>query len=104
METRIVLVTTPSEEIASQIATTLVTETLAACVNIVPNIRSIYSWQGKIEDEKECLMLIKTTLNKITDLEHRLHEIHPYETPEFIALLPDAISKGYESWLLSTLK
>jgi periplasmic divalent cation tolerance protein len=93
------LVTTPSEEAAAKIARALVEESLAACVNIVPAVRSIYRWQGKIEDDAEALMVIKTRRARFPALEARVRELHSYTTPEIIALPLDAGSEPYLSWL-----
>lgn len=91
--------TTDSEEEASTIAKTLVEENLAACVNIVSNLRSVYRWSGKICDEKEFLLIIKTASTNCEQLKNRLKELHHYEVPELIFLpivdgLPD-----YLDWL-----
>ena len=82
---RLVIATAPGAE-APRLARNLVEERLAACVNIVPKVRSIYYWEGKIEDEEEALMLIKTTGEKMDSLTKRLKEMHPYDVPEIIAL------------------
>lgn len=91
-----VFVTTPSEKVAEDIAKLLVQEGLAACVNIVREVRSIYKWQGRIEDEKEVLMVIKTRSSLFDRLKERVKQIHPYSVPEVIAL---PIEKGIEPYL-----
>ena len=73
----VVLITAPNEDDAAQLANDLVASRLAACVNIINNIRSIYRWQGKIEDESEVLMLVKTRKEHFKDLEKRVRELHP---------------------------
>lgn len=80
------LSTCPDAEAAARIARVLVEEHLAACVNRVPGIASTYCWQGKIHDDNEVLLLIKTTRERFDALRTRLVELHPYELPELIAL------------------
>ncbi len=82
---RLTIATAPSDA-APELAKKLVEERLAACVNIVPKVRSIYYWEGKIEDDQEALMLIKTTSEKMDSLTMRLKELHPHDVPEIIAL------------------
>jgi len=91
-----VLVTAPNEEEAAGIAKALVAERLAACANIVSNVRSIYRWEGKVQDDPEVLMVIKTRRELFDKLEKRVRELHPYEVPEVIAL---DITKGSEPYL-----
>lgn len=81
-----VFCTVPDESVALQLAEMLVGARLAACVNLVPGLRSIYRWRGKIEDDAELLLLIKTTPDRFAELRQRLVETHPYEVPEVIAL------------------
>ena len=77
----------------------LVESRLAACVNILPNALSIYRWENKIEEQAEVLMLIKTTKAQLKELEHRVHQIHPYQLPEFIVLDPTTVSEKYRDWV-----
>ena len=95
----IVLVTTANAEEASRIAEVLVSERLAACVNIVPGIESIYRWEGKVTRDHESLMIIKTTGERYDELEHRVKELHGYSTPEVIAFKIDRGSEQYLKWL-----
>ena len=95
----IVLVTTSSAEEASRIGDVLVSERLAACVNIVPGIESIYRWEGKVTRDHESLMIIKTTAERYEDLERRIKELHSYSTPEVIALKIERGSEQYLNWL-----
>ncbi|MBX7136678.1 MAG: divalent-cation tolerance protein CutA [Oligoflexia bacterium] len=101
MNARLALVTCPNETKAREIAQELVQNGLAACVNILPGIVSIYRWKGSVETESECLMVIKTTKAKTTALEARILELHPYENPEFLALSPEYVTPKYLSWLES---
>ena len=95
----VVLITAPNEDDAAKMANDLVVSGLAACVNIIRNIRSIYRWQGKIEDEGEVLMLVKTRKERFKDLEKRVRELHPYTVPEIIALPIIEGFEGYLGWL-----
>ena len=100
---RIVLCTAGSEDEARKIARHLVEQRLAACVNTIPRIESIYRWQGKVEDSTETMLLIKTCVEQLAALEARLHALHSYETPEFLVLGVDAGSAGYLDWLMASL-
>lgn len=95
----VVFVTASSEDEAAKMAKVLVEETLAGCVNIVRGVRSIYSWQGKIEDESEALLVIKTRQELYGALEEKVREMHSYEVPEVIAFPIVEGSKGYLDWL-----
>ncbi len=96
---RLVLVTAGSEDEAAKIAKALVEERLAACANIVPNIRSIYRWEGKVQDEAEALLIIKTSETSLPALEERVRALHSYGVPEVIALKLDQGSAPYLNWL-----
>lgn len=99
MEAIVVYITAPNEEEAAKIARTLVSEKLAGCVNIVKGIRSIYSWQGKIEDDSEALMICKTQKHLFDSLKKRVKELHSYTVPEVIAIPIVTGSEDYLSWL-----
>ena len=99
MENIVVFITAPDEEMAARIAKALVGETLAACVNIVRGVRSIYSWQGNIEDEAEVLLIAKTKKGLFEKLSRRVKELHSYQTPEIIALPITAGLPEYIDWL-----
>jgi periplasmic divalent cation tolerance protein len=99
----VVLCTCPNEDTAKTIAEALVTEHLAACVNRMPGVRSTYRWQGRVEDEPEVLLLIKTVGRRFDALELRLKALHPYEVPEIIALPVVAGSAQYLSWWMESL-
>lgn len=99
MEFIVVYVTAQNEEEAAKIAKTLVAEKLAACVNIVKSIRSIYSWEGKIEDDSEVLMIAKTRKELFGWLKDRVKELHSYTVPEIIALPIIDSSEDYLNWI-----
>ena len=93
---RIVLVSVPSKESALHIARRLVEQKLAACVNIIPGIKSVYRWQGKIEEDSELLLIIKTSSTRYKELQESVVHLHPYDTPEVISL---GITEGFEKYL-----
>ncbi len=95
----LVLVTCGSEEEASKIAHSLVEEHLAACVNILSPIRSIYRWEGKVCDGKEWLLMIKTQKRRFKELEKKVKSLHSYSVPEIIALPITQGSSSYLQWL-----
>ena len=97
--TLLVFCTCESQAQAEAIADTLVEERLAACVNILPSIRSVYRWQGKIEHAVEVLLLIKTTEARFTAVRDRIPELHSYDTPEVIAVPISAGSEKYLAWI-----
>ena len=97
MEPVVVLCTFPDLEQARQIGAALVERQVAACVNLLPGVESIYRWEGKVERAGEVLALIKTT--RYPDLEAAIRELHPYEVPEILALPVAAGSEGYLKWL-----
>ena len=78
--------TTGSIEDANKIAHSLVEEKLVACVNIIPKIESVYRWQGKIEEDSECILIAKTTDKKVDKTIQRIKELHPYDLPDIIVL------------------
>lgn len=95
----IVLVTTPNSDEANRIANALVSKQLAACVNIVPAIESIYRWEGRVTSDSEALMIIKTTDDRYVDVESRVKELHSYSTPEIVAIPIVRGSQEYLDWL-----
>jgi periplasmic divalent cation tolerance protein len=95
----IVLCTMPPGEPAEQMARTLVAERLAACVNLITGVRSLYSWQGQLCDDAEVLALIKTTRAGFETLRARLAALHPYDCPEIVALPVQAGHEPYLAWL-----
>jgi len=94
----VVFVTAPENE-APALAKTLVEERLVACVNLVPGLRSIYWWQGKVEDEPEVLCIMKTRSNLFESLSDRVRELHSYEVEEIIALPILAGNLPYLDWI-----
>ncbi|HVP56287.1 MAG TPA: divalent-cation tolerance protein CutA [Candidatus Eisenbacteria bacterium] len=98
-EARIVLTTVGVMEKAEQIATALVERRLAACVNIIGPIRSVYRWKGNVEREQEYLLLIKTTAERATALATAFAELHAYELPERVELAIEGGSVAYLEWL-----
>ncbi len=101
---RIVLSTAGSEDEARKIASHLVERRLAACVNIVPQMESIYRWQGKVESSREWLLLIKTDAEHFPAVRDAIRELHSYELPECIALHIEDGSSEYLDWLANSLK
>ncbi len=102
--TRIVLVTCPSLALARKIARAVVKKRLAACVNVVHSpVESFYAWKGKLEQAREYLLVIKTTMKRLAELEREVKRLHTYEVPEFIALPITAGSAEYLSWLLESV-
>jgi periplasmic divalent cation tolerance protein len=100
----VVLVTCGSEEEALKIANALIEEHLAACTNLVSPIRSIYRWEGKIWDEKECLLIIKTQKQRFEELEKKVKSLHSYSVPEIISLPIVEGSSSYLNWLVEMTK
>ena len=100
---RIVFSTASSEEEARKIARHLVGHQLAACVNIVPHIESIYRWQGKVESNREWLILIKSTADRFPAIRDAIRELHSYDLPECIAVSIDDGSSEYLNWIADTL-
>jgi len=95
----VILVTASSEEEAKKIAFSLVEKRVAACVNLIKDIESIYRWKGKISDEKEVLILIKTRKKLYKSVEEEIKKLHSYEVPEIIALPIISGSKDYLYWM-----
>ena len=96
-----VLITAPDEQTALALARALVEARLAACVNLVPGVRSVYRWQGVVQDDGEILMIAKTRRARLVELQRRVHELHPYDVPEVIALPVGGGSEAYLGWIVS---
>ncbi|MGA2535775.1 MAG: divalent-cation tolerance protein CutA [Terracidiphilus sp.] len=103
-QARIVLTTAGNAEEASRLGRTLVEERLAACATVIPAVESIYHWQGRIESAAETMLLLKTGADQLAALEARLHELHSYQTPEFLVLGVEAVSRAYFEWLRASLR
>jgi len=99
----IVLTTTSSTEEAESLATGLVESRLAACVQILPKMTSVYAWEGKVEKESEHLLLIKTLPEKYKAVEKYILDRHSYDTPEIVAIDAEKVSDGYLKWLTDYL-
>lgn len=97
---RVVLTTFANAEDAAKAVRLLVDEQVIACGTILPGARSIYRWKAAIEDSEEAVVLLKTSAERFPVLEERLRAIHPYETPEIVALDPAAVSKEYANWVI----
>ena len=95
----LVFITTSNEEEAAKIAHSLVEKRLAGCVNIIRNLRSIYRWKGKVEDDAEVLMIAKTKRRLFDQLMHKVKELHSYAVPEIIAIPFTEGSEDYLDWL-----
>jgi len=99
----LVLTTTGSDTEARKIADALVERRLAACVNIVPKIRSVYRWKGKVETAEEFLLVIKTTRSQEQDVQSAIRELHSYELPECIVVSIEGGSKEYLNWITESV-
>ncbi len=100
---RIVVTTVDSPEEAARLGQTMIEERLAACATILPGAHSIYRWQGKIESSTETVLLLKTESDRLAALDTRLHELHSYQTPEFLVLGVESGSHAYLAWLHACL-
>ena len=99
LDVRIALTTIGSEADAIALAKTLVDERLAACVNVLPPMISIYRWKGSVEQDKEHQIVIKTTADRLAALEARLRQLHPYELPEFLVVDLAGGGSAYLAWV-----
>jgi len=99
----IVLTTVGTAFDVAVLARELVEQRLAACVNIIPRIESIYRWQGRIETDAEQLLLIKTTAERVEALRERLTARHPYEVPEFVVIQMDDVGGPWREWLIESV-
>ncbi|MGB7600681.1 MAG: divalent-cation tolerance protein CutA [Candidatus Sulfotelmatobacter sp.] len=100
---RIVLTTAGSEEEAQKIAHHLVESRMAACVNVVPQIQSVFRWQGKMEEAREWLLLIKTTADAFEKVRQAIAELHSYELPECLCLTIEDGSADYLQWIAESV-
>jgi len=104
MNAILVLTTADSEDLALRIATSLVESREAACVNIIPTIRSIYRWEGKVCDQRELLLVIKSSEDRFEAVRARIRELHPYEVPEIVSVPITAGDPDYLGWLLDQVR
>jgi periplasmic divalent cation tolerance protein len=101
---RIVFTTCGSQEEAEKIARNLVENRLAACVNIIPQVRSIYRWEGKVESAEEWLLVVKTTADKFVQVREAIRSLHSYELPECVAIPIEEGSAEYLRWIEDNVK
>ena len=103
MKPVVVLTTVGGGFDAHTLANELVDRRLAACVNILPQVYSVYRWQGAVENDTEQLLLIKTSDERVEALRQALFERHPYEVPEFVVLEMDGVAQAYRQWLMDSV-
>ncbi len=101
---QLTLCTTDSHDSAKMLARSLVEKKLVACVNIVPNMTSVYSWQGQIHEDQEWLMLIKSTAERLNDIKNAISAIHPYDSPELISINIEDGLPDYLKWVQDSVK
>jgi periplasmic divalent cation tolerance protein len=99
----VVFTTTPNKAEAETLARKLVEQKLAACVQVVPRIMSFYRWEGEVQKDEECLLLIKTLPEKFSDLEAFIKANHSYSVPEIAAVNVEDVSKEYLEWLNASI-
>ena len=99
----VVFMTSGNADEARRIANELVERQLAACVQILPEIESVYRWNGEVQRETEILVLAKTTAAQFDDLERAVREIHSYDTPEIVAVPMARVSEPYRAWLVENV-
>jgi periplasmic divalent cation tolerance protein len=104
MDALLMISTTGSEKEARKIARSLVEERLAACANVIPGVRSFFYWEGRLCQEKEALILIKTVNNKARKIMDKIKKIHSYEVPEIIFFRVDMGEKNYLKWVKKMVK
>lgn len=100
----VVLVTGPDVDTLETLAGRIVGEGLAACVNLIPRVRSVYRWDGEVRHDDEALAVVKTTRRAIEALRDRVDELHPYDLPEFVVLAVEAGSDEYLGWVDSSVR
>lgn len=100
MKNCVIYCTVPNEFNANLIATALIDDNLAACVNIVPSVISVYKWENKVQNDNEMLLIIKTQESKFDDVARKIKELHEYTLPEIIALPIIQGSTEYQNWIV----
>jgi periplasmic divalent cation tolerance protein len=96
---RAAFVTAPDPQTAEAMARTLVEERMAACVNVIPGLISVYRWKGDVQRENEALMIVKTTQARAAELRDRIVQLHPYDVPEVVVLNVAAGHEAYLAWV-----
>jgi periplasmic divalent cation tolerance protein len=99
VDTLVVLVTVPSADAGTALARALVEDHLAACVNVLPGARSIFFWEGRLQEEGEALLVMKTGRERYEALQRRILALHPYSVPEILALPVESGSPAYVAWV-----
>ena len=100
----LVFSTSPDEERGRAMAKTLVSKRLAACVNVIPGVTSIYRWEDQVREDPECLLIIKSTGDKIEDLAGQIEKLHPYELPEVLAVPVTGGLPAYLDWVRNSVQ
>jgi len=101
MQVRMVFCTCPDIDTATRIADVLVGERLAACVNVLPGVRSVYRWQGAVERAEEAMLVIKTSVERLPALSARVQSLHPHELPEVLAVATTDGLPAYLQWIVA---
>jgi periplasmic divalent cation tolerance protein len=96
---RVVLTTVPDADLGAMVARKLIEDRLAACVNVIPGVCSFYRWEGRVQEDAEVLMVIKTSLERCDELAARINDLHPYDVPEVLVLPADGGSTPYLNWV-----
>ena len=103
-DVRIVLITAPDLAVAAGLGRALVEERLAACANLVPQITSIYRWEGAVQEDSEVLMVVKTSAGRVAALTERVLALHPYEVPEVLVLPVESGAAAYLDWVRASVE
>ncbi|MGH7145305.1 MAG: divalent-cation tolerance protein CutA [Planctomycetota bacterium] len=104
-ELRLILSTVPTTppDLARRLARKLVEDRLAACVNVLPAVVSVYLWKGAIQEDREALLIVKTTSRRCRACAQALKELHPYDVPEIVVIGPEAVSEPYWRWVVESV-
>jgi periplasmic divalent cation tolerance protein len=94
-----IVLTTIAAGSAETLASKLVEERVAACVNVVPRVVSVYRWKGRVERADEAMLVVKTSDARLARLVRRIEELHPYDVPEIVALDPSRVNAAYRAWV-----
>jgi len=103
-DVRIVLITAPDLAVAAGLGRALVEERLAACANLVPQVTSIYRWEGAVQEDSEVLMVVKTSAGRVAALTERVLALHPYEVPEVLVLPVESGAAAYLDWVRASVE